>query len=519
MRVLVCLFPLLLAAGASQGSDPAIAPETAGGVTYYVDTNGNDSNDGSTENPWKTINRAVGTVAAGDTVLINPGVYLVSHQISITTSGTFANPITFKGNGAGVVVDLRGYSGRNGLEISFADYIIVDNLTVYASLDSNSRGIRLTHAEGCVISNNTVSGANHANLFCSLSDHVTFENNEAFNGVIGIYVADSSDYPIIKSNRLHNNTAIGLHMNGDINSGGDGTISYAAVDGNWIYDNDATGINLDGVTWSTFQNNLVFNNRLRGIAFFQQDGAVPSNDNEAYQNTIITPSGAYYGVGLNYGAKRNSFYNNIILTEGSVPSFSSTSSSGELEIRSDYNLLPDQGQVAEMSNGRFLFSEWQSLGYDNHSVTGTINQTFDNPVGDDYQLKSGSPAIDSGTPAHSCTPDMVGNPRPVGTVPDMGSYEYESATIIYISPDSLCGNRTPCYSRIQKGLDWEGGTTYTIKVKQGDYDERLTLNGDKRIGLYGGWDAAFTIKNSFSSVKSIGISNGTIHCRDLVIRY
>ena len=81
-------------------------------------------------------------------------------------------------------------------------------------------------------------------FFCAHSDHVTFLNNEAFGGAIGIYVADSSDYPIVKGNHLHHNTAIGLHMNGDINSGGDGTISHALVDGNMIHDNDGTGINL-----------------------------------------------------------------------------------------------------------------------------------------------------------------------------------------------------------------------------------------------------------------------------------
>ena len=518
MRVLACLFSLLLAAGAAQGSNVALASETAVGVTYYVDINGNDANDGASDNPWKTIHHAVDAVVAGDTVLINPGVYSVSQQISITTSGTPQNPITFKGNGPGVVVDLSAYAGRNGLEIFFADYIIIDNLTIYASSDPNSRGIRLTHAKGCIISNNTVSGAGHANLFCSLSDYVTFENNEAFNGAIGIYVADSSDYPTIKNNRLHHNTAIGLHMNGDISSGGDGVISYAMVDGNRVYNNGATGINLDGVTWSTFRNNLVYNNKLRGIAFFKGNGAVPSNDNEVYQNTIITPEGAYYGIGLNYGAYRNSFYNNIILTEGAVPSFSSTSSTSGLEITSDYNLLPDQGQVAETDNGRFLFSEWQSLGYDSHSATGTLSQTFKNPSGGDWQLKAGSPAIDAGTPAHSCTPDIAGNARPAGTAPDMGAYEYGSAAVIYISPDGLCGNHTPCYSRVQEGLDWEGGATYTMKVVHGAYDEDLVLNRDRRIGVDGGWNAAFTTRTSFSSVKSLSILKGIISCRNLVIQ-
>jgi parallel beta-helix repeat protein len=295
------------------------------------------------------------------------------------------------------------------------------------------------------------------------------------------------------------------------------------VDGNWIYNNDATGINLDGVTWSTFQNNLVYGNKFRGIAFFKQDGAVPSNDNKAYQNTIITPAGAYYGIGLNYGANRNGFWNNIILTEGSVPSFSSTSSTSELEITSNYNLLPDQGQVAETSNGGFVFSEWQSLGYDTRSVTGTLSQTFQNPVGDaqqirNHQLKAGSPAIDAGTPAHSCTPDIVGNIRPSGTAPDLGAYEYESATVIYISPDGLCEDHTPCYSRIQEGFDWEGGATYTIKVQQGTYNENLVLSRDKCIDLDAGWNETFTTRASTSSIKSLQISDGTVAGWNLVIQ-
>ena len=165
MRILVCLFSLLVVSGVAQGLNLAPFPASARAATYYVDPGGNDASDGSPESPWKTIGHAADAVAAGDTVLINPGTYSVSQQISITTSGTAGNPITFKGNGDGALVDLRPYDGRNGLEIFFADYIVIDNLTVYAPLDSDSRGIRLTHAQGCVISNNTVSGANHANLF------------------------------------------------------------------------------------------------------------------------------------------------------------------------------------------------------------------------------------------------------------------------------------------------------------------------------------------------------------------
>jgi hypothetical protein len=61
----------------------SVAANTASAATYYVDaTNGNDSNSGTSEQPWKTLDRAytwypgTGTkVAEGDTVLLRNGNY------------------------------------------------------------------------------------------------------------------------------------------------------------------------------------------------------------------------------------------------------------------------------------------------------------------------------------------------------------------------------------------------------------------------------------------------------------
>ena len=62
-------------------------------ATYYVSAqNGNDTNDGlSAANAWVTIGKAVGEVAAGDTVYIGAGIY--REKPSLTTSGTDGNEI------------------------------------------------------------------------------------------------------------------------------------------------------------------------------------------------------------------------------------------------------------------------------------------------------------------------------------------------------------------------------------------------------------------------------------------
>ena len=99
----------------------------AGGNTYYVDDDCDGSGNGSLGDPWCTIQEAADAVGAGDTVLINPGTYAGGLQVDV--SGTAVNPITFKGNGANVIIDGDG-SGQDGMNIENADYIIIDGITV-----------------------------------------------------------------------------------------------------------------------------------------------------------------------------------------------------------------------------------------------------------------------------------------------------------------------------------------------------------------------------------------------------
>ena len=46
---------------------------TQGGNVYYVATWGNDTNPGTIEEPWRTIQRAADVMTAGDTVYIMGG--------------------------------------------------------------------------------------------------------------------------------------------------------------------------------------------------------------------------------------------------------------------------------------------------------------------------------------------------------------------------------------------------------------------------------------------------------------
>ena len=64
------------------------------GHEFYVAPHGNDSNNGSFNTPWQTIQRAATQAQPGDTVMIRAGVY--RETISPSSSGTPGNAIVFQ---------------------------------------------------------------------------------------------------------------------------------------------------------------------------------------------------------------------------------------------------------------------------------------------------------------------------------------------------------------------------------------------------------------------------------------
>lgn len=69
-------------------------------ATYYISTNGLDSNPGTVGSPWLTLQKGATTAASGDTVLVQPGVY--DEYVQFNNSSTLTNGIVFAGNGPGV---------------------------------------------------------------------------------------------------------------------------------------------------------------------------------------------------------------------------------------------------------------------------------------------------------------------------------------------------------------------------------------------------------------------------------
>ena len=82
---------------------------------FYVSTTGNDSNPGTSSEPWRTIGKACSTLNVGQTVLVRAGTYAEGELKPARGSNVRETPITFKAE-PGVVIDAAGF--QNGIHLN-----------------------------------------------------------------------------------------------------------------------------------------------------------------------------------------------------------------------------------------------------------------------------------------------------------------------------------------------------------------------------------------------------------------
>ncbi len=416
----------------------------AANSTLYVDVNlGNDSNDGSQSHPWNTINHAATQVEIGDTVLISNGNYFIHENIQITTSGTENNAITFRGAGDGVVIDGSGldgssYNKRDAIFVENADYVNIENLEIKNAFRA---GIRVSESDYVTITHVKSHDNGNWGIFTGFSNNLKIENCECYGSVNehGIYTSNSGDNPIIRGNIIYDNHGCGLHMNGDISMGGDGVISNALVENNIIYNNGlggGSGINCDGVVNSMIRNNLLFNNHSSGISLYCIDGGSASNNNQVYHNTVIVASDGRWALNIKDGSSQNKIYNNILLNNN--PNRGSICTDSITGLESDFNIITTNSHPVSPDDESTYpsFSQWQVMGFDQHSTQTNSEQLFTNALKNDYTLKNGSLAVDRGTSQHACFMDMKGISRPQGNGYDIGAFEKaitQPSDLVYVT--------------------------------------------------------------------------------------
>jgi len=259
------------------------------------------------------VERALGTLMAGDTLILAAGEYRGGWTVS-GLKGTEAAPIAIRGEPGAVI---RASGSRDAIVFwgSPSSHVVIRNLRIEGALRGGIvvSGCSNITIRACTVISNGVWGVQ-----TSLSSHVTVEGCELAwsRKEHGVYFS-TTDYPAARDCVIHDNTGCGVHLNGDLSEGGDGMITGAVIERNVIFGNGRGGgaaINMDGVERSVVRDNRLHGNLAGGMVTFVQNGARAGAGNRFILNNVVFSAGTgRFGLGINGNAEGTVVEDNVLV--------------------------------------------------------------------------------------------------------------------------------------------------------------------------------------------------------------
>ena len=167
----------------------------AAAATFYVATSGSNSSSGTRARPWRTIQKALNTLRAGQRALVRSGVY--KEDLDVRRAGTASAPVTVAAH-PGERPVLRS-AGGHPLEVS--------------------SGARYFRFRGFVIEGHPGTSGGNVDVY---GRHIEIAGNIIRRGRDqGVYTAGESAYVHIVRNTIHHNgrgiehQSHGIYLQGD----------------------------------------------------------------------------------------------------------------------------------------------------------------------------------------------------------------------------------------------------------------------------------------------------------------
>ncbi|QTE39634.1 right-handed parallel beta-helix repeat-containing protein [Mucilaginibacter gossypii] len=418
--------------GCSKKNDPGGNVTITGSThVYYVAANGLESNKGTIDAPFQTINNALSHTIPGDTVMVRGGVY--SEKVVFPKSGVMDKYITLKAyRGETPIIDGSAFSvnGREALvTIDKAKYIVVDGFEI-RNLKTATGDPKAIMVEGgsdyIIIKNNTVYGIDYTQLPLNGGGNAILVIGNTTDPVTNITVTGNTihdcktgygenltingyvDGFTITNNTIYNAQNIGIDAAGGYAANSDPTLNYArngVISGNTLYNieskrgplggHGAIGIYVDGG-----RNVVVEKNKVsvtdRGIGVVSETNGFPT-DHVTIRNNLVFNcwcSGIYMGGYLNYtggGTSNSAIVNNTLYNNNqALGAFGEIE--GEISIREDCtnNVIKNNiiyGGASDMFIHKYTNrGSGNIIDYNLYYTTGPAQWTWNGVAYTDYNL-------------------------------------------------------------------------------------------------------------------------------------
>ncbi|HEY9742429.1 MAG TPA: right-handed parallel beta-helix repeat-containing protein [Coleofasciculaceae cyanobacterium] len=428
-----------------------LAKPVRAATTYYIATNGSDSNPGTQAKPFATLTHAATKTKPGDTVYVRGGTYYITRGQYIASVGTASAHITYQSypgetaiidgskvtTGSLDLVDVTGqYNDFKNFELR--------NAKRYGLLSFRGKHIQLIKN---VIHNSQQNGINVSSDsgLTSASD-IRIDGNTVYDNGLG---STATTWPQgIASYKASNITIVNNRVYQNYGEGIDFVLTNGGLAANNIvYDNFNANMYLDNASNVTMEKNLIYttNNKkfyrdgqpATGIQAANEpyDMSNPLNKVTIRNNIVIGgKTGFLYGTYGNGGGLKNFVIANNTFYKAPLTMLFLPKDAGHQNNLIANNIFHQTGGGTMImdftANSAFKFQNnlWYGGNAGPAAGIGDVkaDPQFVKPgslVATDYKLKTGSPAIDAGTKLTQVTDDFAKVTRPQGKAYDIGAYE------------------------------------------------------------------------------------------------
>lgn len=354
---------------------PPLPPSS--GEAFYVSPVGSDTNPGTIDAPWQTIQMAMTSLQPGQIAYVREGTY--------ETGGTFGTEadryLWTAVCQAEAPCSLLAYPGErpvlHGQVRIEGSYLRISGFVIEGPLSAD-------------VTSPTGRRANQ--VWLNEAHYIEFSGNEVrYNDYHAGIKLDSVSNVHLIGNHVHDNGRFSLAtdpLNGASTKNTDQGIYWAST---------TAGGNL-------VANNLIERNRAKGLQLYEHG----TYDVIVVHNTVVDNGSA--GILLNGKTDRITVANNVV----------AFNSAKQIRVlKGNANLI--RGNLTYHPKRSYSAIENKTLSTVQDNIT--ADPLFVNRAGRDFHLQAGSPAVDVAILDYATGSDLEGVSRPVGAGPDIGAYE------------------------------------------------------------------------------------------------